>query len=717
MKEGSSVYTNPDEYGMELAAHIRMLAQSYLSWRQNSPFSVPYGNEQPEETLRETGKSELIEILWQEKQVYAAMRQKAVRSAAEHTIIPMEYLFRIQRADDFLCHCAAMALAPELDGGIGELYAKIPENHGKTRPTVELCICLYSVDPERRIGCMRNVFEEKEAFAFFFGREVRWGSQTELRLDTRILQFIFSPESEPEPLRAFCRLYHGSEIEETPMVVREELSDRLAAFLTEDPKEKRILYLYGGPGSGRRSLIQHTCRKNRRFCLEADAGKMAECELEKRLDELVRETLIRRAVLCVRNFQSLFQEDDSCQALYVIRRLLQELPLVILIADRKWMYGREDFPAPFTELELTAPDIGERVNLWKEAFRRYPGAQPDSFLGEERKVEMLAGKFAFQPGQIMDAAGEAVRMAWWKGKKVDEEALYQACRHQVSHRLGEKATLIQPSYGWEDLILPPEHKQVLRNACNQIEYAHQVYGTWGFSTKMAYGRGVSMLFYGPPGTGKTMGAQVLARELHLELYKADLSCVMSKYIGETEKNLGEIFEEVKKSQSILFFDEADALFGKRSEVKDAQDKYANAETAYLLQKMEEYEGIVILATNYMQNFDEAFKRRIRFMIEFPLPDAGRRRQIWQRVYPKETPVSEEVDFDFLADQFELSGSSIKNIAVSAAFRAAAAGTEIEMGQILDCLREEMKKSGKNLQKEDFGPYYSLMNGKGELEDA
>ena len=227
----------------------------------------------------------------------------------------------------------------------------------------------------------------------------------------------------------------------------------------------------------------------------------------------------------------------------------------------------------------------------------------------------------------------------------------------------------------------------------------------------------SIILYGPPGTGKPMGAQVLARELHLELYKADLSCVMSKYIGETEKNLGEIFEEVKKSQSILFFDEADALFGKRSEVKDAQDKYANAETAYLLQKMEEYEGIVILATNYMQNFDEAFKRRIRFMIEFPLPDAGRRRQIWQRVYPKETPVSEEVDFDFLADQFELSGSSIKNIAVSAAFRAAAAGTEIEMGQILDCLREEMKKSGKNLQKEDFGPYYSLMNGKGELEDA
>ncbi len=174
---------------------------------------------------------------------------------------------------------------------------------------------------------------------------------------------------------------------------------------------------------------------------------------------------------------------------------------------------------------------------------------------------------------------------------------------------------------------------------------------------------------------------------------------------------------MKKSQSILFFDEADALFGKRSEVKDAQDKYANAETAYLLQKMEEYEGIVILATNYIQNFDEAFKRRIRFMIEFPLPDAERRLKIWSQVYPKETPVSEDVDFEFLAGQFELSGSSIKNIAVSAAFRAAAAGTEVEMGQILNCLREEMKKSGKNLQREDFGPYYSLMNGEGDTDHA
>lgn len=217
-----------------------------------------------------------------------------------------------------------------------------------------------------------------------------------------------------------------------------------------------------------------------------------------------------------------------------------------------------------------------------------------------------------------------------------------------------------------------------------------------------------MMFCGPPGTGKTMGAQVIARELHLELYKADLSSVMSKYIGETEKNLGALFDEVKKSQSILFFDEADAIFGKRSEVKDAQDKYANAETAYLLQKMEEYDGIVILATNYFQNFDEAFKRRIRFIIEFPLPDAERRLEIWQRVYPKETPVSSEVDFEYLASQFELSGSSIKNIAIAAAFKAAAAGTEVEMSQILGCLREEMKKSGRNLQRDDFGQYYDLI---------
>ncbi|HIY17234.1 MAG TPA: ATP-binding protein [Candidatus Intestinimonas stercorigallinarum] len=215
-----------------------------------------------------------------------------------------------------------------------------------------------------------------------------------------------------------------------------------------------------------------------------------------------------------------------------------------------------------------------------------------------------------------------------------------------------------------------------------------------------------MLFTGPPGTGKTMAAQVIANRLGLELYKVDLSGVMSKYIGETEKQLGAVFDEVKKSQSILFFDEADALFGKRSETKDAHDRYANVQTSYLLQKMEEYDGIVILASNFLQNFDEAFKRRIKFIIDFTLPDRDRREKIWRSVLPAELPRSEDIDFDFLARSFELSGSSIKNIAVSAAFLAAEEGVPMGMVHLLLAVQAEQNKTGKALGSEELGEYGS-----------
>jgi SpoVK/Ycf46/Vps4 family AAA+-type ATPase len=253
--------------------------------------------------------------------------------------------------------------------------------------------------------------------------------------------------------------------------------------------------------------------------------------------------------------------------------------------------------------------------------------------------------------------------------------------------------------------LPPEQKERLRNACAQVEYRHRIYDQWGFGKKVAYGQGVSMLFSGPPGTGKTMAAQVIANRLQLELYKVDLSGVLSKYIGETEKQLGAVFDEVKKSQSILFFDEADALFGKRSETKDSHDRYANVQTSYLLQKIEEYDGVVILASNFLQNFDEAFKRRIKFIIDFTLPDQERRELIWRSVLPAELPRDEDLDFDFLARSFELSGSSIKNIAVAAAFLAAEENAPLGMAHLLTAVQTEQNKAGKNLGREEFGEYY------------
>jgi SpoVK/Ycf46/Vps4 family AAA+-type ATPase len=221
---------------------------------------------------------------------------------------------------------------------------------------------------------------------------------------------------------------------------------------------------------------------------------------------------------------------------------------------------------------------------------------------------------------------------------------------------------------------------------------------------------LNVLFAGPSGTGKTMAAEIMANELGLDLYKIDLSTVVSKYIGETEKNLARIFEEAETSNAILFFDEADALFGKRSEVRDSHDRYANIEISYLLQRMEEYDGMAILATNLHKNMDDAFVRRMHFTVEFPFPDARHRRLIWEKVWPTDTPRSAELDLDFMARQFELTGGNIRNIAVAAAFLAASDGQVVTMSQLVGATHREYQKMGKVMADGAFGDYGTLLGG-------
>lgn len=249
-------------------------------------------------------------------------------------------------------------------------------------------------------------------------------------------------------------------------------------------------------------------------------------------------------------------------------------------------------------------------------------------------------------------------------------------------------------------IILPEHSRRAVEACiERVRLAGKVYDTWDFGRVAGYGRGVSMLFWGPPGTGKTMLAQAVANELGMELYRVNLPAVVSKYVGETEKHLNEIFDHAKGRRIVLFFDEADVLFGKRTEIKEANDKYANMEAAYLLQKMEEYEGVTVLATNYRRNFDEAFSRRLTAIITIPFPDEEARRAIWELVLPEELR-GENIDLDKMAAKYELTGSAIKNSVLSAAFAAAAAGEErIGEGRLCDGIRGEFEKQGKIMGKE------------------
>ncbi|MBO6137582.1 MAG: ATP-binding protein [Lachnospiraceae bacterium] len=266
------------------------------------------------------------------------------------------------------------------------------------------------------------------------------------------------------------------------------------------------------------------------------------------------------------------------------------------------------------------------------------------------------------------------------------------------------ATPVRVAYTWEDITIAPAEKEVLKRACDRYRLRNRLGDRWGLKKKNAYGNGVSVLLYGPPGTGKTMAAQVVSGELALPLYRVDISQIFSKYIGETEKNLGIIFDAAKKSNVILFFDEADALFAKRTEVNQSNDKYSNSETAYLLQKIEEYDGMSILATNYYNNFDQAFVRRVTFSVHMESPNAAQRYALWTGILPDETPVDKEIDFNFLAEKFELSGSNIKAILYSAAYMAGAEGASIGPKHIAKAMQMEFKKLGMLIDAGSFGMF-------------
>ena len=259
--------------------------------------------------------------------------------------------------------------------------------------------------------------------------------------------------------------------------------------------------------------------------------------------------------------------------------------------------------------------------------------------------------------------------------------LYSACRLQSNRKLATLAQKIAPHYKWNDIVLPSDRLEQLKEICNYVKYRSMVYDKWGFDRKLSMGKGLNALFAGPSGTGKTMAADIMAGELGLDLYKIDLSAVVSKFIGETEKNLARIFAEAETNNAILFFNEADALFGRRSEVRDSHDRYTNIEISYLLQKMEEYQGVVILATNLRKNMDDAFVRRMHFTIEFPFPTENDRRCIWERIWPDDTPRTPDLDLDFMAGSFEVAGGNIRNIALAAAFLAADDGGEVNVGSL------------------------------------
>ena len=332
-------------------------------------------------------------------------------------------------------------------------------------------------------------------------------------------------------------------------------------------------------------------------------------------------------------------------------------------------------------VDVPMPSFAERQAAWTE-------------LTAVEDTRDVAAKFRLSVDQIA-AAAEVSRIAARSrdGGGPDQAELDRGARYASVSSVGELAARLDAAYRWDDLVVPERQRMLLRSISAYLRHRDRVLSDWGYERTVARTQGLKVLFAGESGTGKTMGAQVLGAELGLDLYRVDLATVVSKYIGETEKNLERIFTAADGSNAILFFDEADALFGKRSEVSDSHDRYANIEVAYLLQRMEAYPGAVILATNYKRNIDDAFIRRLDFVVDFPFPEADDRRRIWSLVIPAAAPVADDVDLDFLATQFKLSGGAIRNCSLAAAFQAADEDSEIQMRHLVRAVAQEYAQAG------------------------
>jgi hypothetical protein len=351
-------------------------------------------------------------------------------------------------------------------------------------------------------------------------------------------------------------------------------------------------------------------------------------------------------------------------------------------------------------VEVPYPSFAERHLAWEE------------FSGAVDTHE-VAAKFRLSVEQIRAAAEVSLIAARSRGADRPESAdVDLGARQASSSRLGDLASHLGPGYAWDDLVLPERPLDLLRSVSAYLRHRDRVLSEWGYEATVSRTQGLKVLFAGESGTGKTMAAQVLGAQLGLDLFRVDLATIVSKYIGETEKNLERIFTAAHGSNAILFFDEADALFGKRSEVSDSHDRYANIEVAYLLQRMEGYPGAVILATNFRRNIDDAFARRLDFVIDFPFPEPDDRRRIWQLVLPSQAPVADDVDFDFLATRFKLSGGAIRNCSLAAAFRAADEGSRIEMRHLVGAVAQEYAKQGRLTLEADFDRFHAGLRGNG-----
>lgn len=625
-------------------------------------------------------------------------------SQTDEEIIPLMKLFGAFDTDEFQIFVIVTLVCCELNRKYEKLFAYLQDDITKKNPTAETLIQLFA-RPNERISQYYERFSEDGILAGYLAEHGRGNiSSMTLRLSPMVMDFLLGTES-----RVYNRFYPDAPLH--PLYINDDLCRNIANSAAAGTDKAAMFFLTGKKGSGRRFIAKHCAKLLDMNVLFVSIQELcSEDNIGAALRRIVCDCILHEGTFCLTGFEKLLDEEERPK-LTEFETALAECSGHIresffITSEMRWQDAREFSNIVRMDIDIPDTDESMRLILWE---RFMEGGSFDS--GTE--PQEMAAKFRFSAGQIESAVQRSADLAKLTGSgSISAELLHSSCYDQVVVGLNTLATPIKPAYDWDDLVLPQQEVQMLKNACAHIRYRNTVYNQWGFGKKAAYGRGLSMLFSGPPGTGKTMAAQVVTNQLHMQMYKIQLSQIISKYIGETEKNLRQVFTEAKNANCILFFDEMDALFGKRSEVKDSHDRHANIETAYLLQQMEEYDGVVLMATNLLQNIDEAFMRRINFVISFPFPDVKTRLMLWEKMLDTKAPMSDDVNLEFLAENFRIAGGNIKNCVVHAAFLAAAEGSEISMRHLVTSVVNEQRKNNVVVLKEDLKEYADIVFGDG-----
>ncbi|HEY9878110.1 MAG TPA: AAA family ATPase [Leptolyngbyaceae cyanobacterium] len=572
---------------------------------------------------------------------------------------------------DLLLLCAGL----ELDAAFANLFAQLQGDPQKAYPTISMAL---SVLPNAHWSALTPTAPLRRWRLIEVGPG-RALTLSPLRIDERILHYLTGVQALDERLISLVNPI--TPLQSELVSSHAALAEQIATTWEQLTPNVLIpvIQICGYEATDRSAIATAACQRLNLNLHRIAASTLptAHADLHSFIQLWEREAMLSRSALLL-DWDLVYSNGDKEGAIAHLIETLKS-PLILSCTDRQPARQR-----PLITFDVAPPTAVEQRQLWQSVL----GPSATNLNGH---VEHLVSQFNFSSGKIQSAYTRA------RGQLSPHEAapeplfraLWQACCIQSRPRLEDLAQRIPAASIWADLVLPDMQRQILHDVAAHVRQRAKVYTQWGFAAKSHRGLGISALFAGASGTGKTTAAEVIAGELNLDLYRIDLSAVVSKYIGETEKNLRRIFDAAEAGGVILLFDEADALFGKRSDVKDSHDRYANMEVSYLLQRIEAYQGLAILTTNLKTSIDTAFLRRLRFVVQFPFPDVVQRTEIWRRMFPANTP-TQDLDFRKLA-KLSVAGGNIRNIALNAAFIAADANEPVQMKHLLQAAQSEYLK--------------------------